>query len=60
MTFNQLKIGDHFSFGKKVSFNPTFNLVGIKKTKSVYRMGGLNRVIGDGKIQVNKTTKEFN
>ena len=61
MTFSKLKIGDHFEFAHKTEIRrEIFNLVGIKKDKLCYRMGGINRIIGNKKIKVIKTSKELN
>ena len=61
MTFKQLKVGDHFEFAKKTKVgNGIFNLVGIKKDEFCYRMGGLNRLVGDFNVKVIKTNKPLN
>lgn len=60
MTFSQLKIGDHFEFSEKTGVGGgMYNLVGIKKTKNSYRMGGLLR-IPELDVKVIKVKKPLN
>ncbi len=61
MGFSELKKGEHFMFVEKIDVGDgIFNLVGIKKNKFCYRMGGTNRIIGDLEIKVIKTNKKLN
>jgi len=61
MTFKQLKVGEHFEFSKKTKVgNGIFNLVGVKKTDNEYRMGGLNRLIGNSNVEIIQTDKPLN
>ncbi len=61
MTFKDLPIGSHFRFVEKTKVgNGIFDLVGIKKSESEYRMGGINRIIGSRNAKVIQTTETLN
>ena len=60
-TFKNLPIKSHFHFVKKTTVGcGIFNLVGVKKSDLEYRMGGLNRIIGNVNVKVIETTDELN
>jgi hypothetical protein len=61
ITFKSLPVKSHFRFVKKTTVGcGIFNLVGVKKSDLEYRMGGLNRIIGNVNVKVIETTDELN
>jgi hypothetical protein len=54
--FRTLKVGQHFRFANKLHGTG----VGIKTMKSIYRLRGLNRVIGSLRVSVVPTTDPLN
>ena len=60
-TFKRLGVNCHFRFAKKTAVGcGIFNLVGVKKSELEYRMGGLNRIIGNVNVKVIETADELN
>jgi hypothetical protein len=60
-TFKRLGVNRHFRFAEKTDVgNGIFNLVGVKKGSVGYRMGGINRIIGNVNVKVIETDDELN